>query len=116
MMGLLLNPASLGERRRDFGPSIGHARADIGSPNDQNRQPSHPAIADGRKRPRALFLPLADWCPYCQAQMMDLNTPSRRIERRGYRMPGFRMTARKPSGRSSTAARSVTRCCQIPGP
>jgi len=35
------------------------------------------------------FFRSADWCPYCQAQTIDLNTTVAALERRGYRMAGI---------------------------
>ena len=35
------------------------------------------------------FFRSADWCPYCQAQLMDLNTGVADIQNRGYRLAGI---------------------------
>jgi peroxiredoxin len=43
----------------------------------------------GEKGLVLLFIRSADWCPYCQAQLIDLNTAVAGIERRGYRIAGI---------------------------
>jgi peroxiredoxin len=40
----------------------------------------------GQKGLVLFFFRSADWCPHCQAQMMDLNTAVTDLEERGYRM------------------------------
>jgi peroxiredoxin len=43
----------------------------------------------GEKGLVLFFFRSADWCPYCQAQMMDLNTAVAAVERRGYKIAGI---------------------------
>ena len=35
------------------------------------------------------FFRSADWCPYCQAQLIDVNGGVAEIEKRGYRVAGL---------------------------
>ena len=35
------------------------------------------------------FFRSADWCPYCQAQLIDVNGGIAEIEKRGYRVAGL---------------------------
>jgi peroxiredoxin len=73
----------------DLGPAINAKAPDIGTPRDQTGQPRALPSLMGEKGLVLLFFRSADWCPYCQAQMMDLNTAVAGIERRGYRMAGI---------------------------
>ena len=43
----------------------------------------------GEKGLVLFFFRSADWCPFCQAQLMDLNTAVAAIERRGYKLAGI---------------------------
>jgi hypothetical protein len=45
------------------------------------RQAAQPRLTDGREGARAVLLPLGRLVPYCQAQMMDLNTVAADVER-----------------------------------
>lgn len=74
---------------QELGPPIGAKVPDIGTPPDQTgTQRSFSSLA-GEKGLVLFFFRSADWCPYCQAQMMDLNTAVAAIERRGYRIAGI---------------------------
>jgi len=73
----------------ELGPPIGAKVPDIGTPSDQTgAQRSLPSLM-GEKGLVLFFFRSADWCPFCQAQMMDLNTAVAAIERRGYKMAGI---------------------------
>jgi peroxiredoxin len=73
----------------DLGPAINAKAPDIGAPPDQTGAPRALASLMGEKGMVLFFFRSADWCPYCQAQMMDLNTAVAGIERRGYKMAGI---------------------------
>ena len=72
-----------------LGPSIGGKVPDIGAPPDQTGTQRPLASLMGEKGLVLFFFRSADWCPFCQAQMMDLNTGVAAIERRGYKMAGI---------------------------
>lgn len=73
----------------DLGPAINAKAPDIGTPPDQTGAPRALSSLMGEKGMVLFFFRSADWCPYCQAQMMDLNTAVAGIERRGYKMAGI---------------------------
>ena len=73
----------------ELGPAINAKAPDIGMPADQTGKPRALASLMGDKGMVLFFFRSADWCPYCQAQMMDLNTAVAGIERRGYKMAGI---------------------------
>lgn len=73
----------------DLGPAINAKAPDIGTPPDQTGTPRALASLMGEKGMVLFFFRSADWCPFCQAQMMDLNTAVAGIERRGYKMAGI---------------------------
>jgi peroxiredoxin len=43
----------------------------------------------GRNGLVLFFFRSADWCPYCQAQLIDVNGGVAEIEKRGYRVAGL---------------------------
>ncbi|HMI97913.1 MAG TPA: peroxiredoxin family protein [Micropepsaceae bacterium] len=73
----------------DLGPAINAKAPDIGTPPDQTGTPRALPSLMGEKGMVLFFFRSADWCPFCQAQMMDLNTAIAGIERRGYKMAGI---------------------------
>ena len=73
-------------RAQELGPPVGAKVPDIGTPSDQTGARRSFASLAGEKGLVLFFVRSADWCPYCQAQMMDLNTAVAAIERRGYKM------------------------------
>src|SRR6185503_13262061 len=73
----------------DLGPAVNAKAPDIGTPRDQTGQSRALSSLMGEKGLVLFFFRSADWCPYCQAQMMDLNTAVAGIERRGYKMAGI---------------------------
>jgi peroxiredoxin len=73
----------------DLGPPVGAKVPDIGTPADQTGVPRTLSSLMGDKGLVLFFFRSADWCPFCQAQMMDLNTAVAAIERRGYRLAGI---------------------------
>jgi peroxiredoxin len=90
LLGILIQ-AGQGWANPDFdlGPAINAKAPDIGTPPDQTGTPRALASLMGEKGMVLFFFRSADWCPFCQAQMMDLNTAVAGIERRGYKMAGI---------------------------
>jgi peroxiredoxin len=80
---------SIPARAQEFGPRIGAKVPEIGTPSDQTGTQRSLSSIMGDKGLVLFFFRSADWCPYCQAQMMDLNTANAAIERRGYKMAGI---------------------------
>jgi peroxiredoxin len=73
----------------DLGPAANTRAPTIGTPPDQTGTPRSMQSLMGEKGLVLFFFRSADWCPYCQAQMMDLNTGVASIERRGYHLAGI---------------------------
>jgi peroxiredoxin len=72
--------------QQDLGPPIGAKAPDIGTLSDQKGTSRSLSSLMGDNGLVLFFVRSADWCPYCQAQMIDLNGSLDAIERRGYRM------------------------------
>ena len=89
VLWLITGPSASAAAVEDLGPAIGARAPDIGSPPDQTGAPRTLQSLMGQNGLVLFFFRSADWCPYCQAQMMDLNTAVAAIERRGYRMAGI---------------------------
>ena len=70
----------------DLGPAVGITAPDIGKPLDQASMPHTLAGLAGKNGTVLLFFRSADWCPYCQRQLMDLNEGLADIEKRGYKL------------------------------
>ena len=73
----------------DLGPPTDTKAPTIGTPLDQTGKPRSLASLMGDRGLVLFFFRSADWCPFCQAQMMDLNTGVAEIERQGYRLAGI---------------------------
>jgi peroxiredoxin len=80
--GVLSAPASAEE----VGPPVGTMAPDIGTRLDQAGKPRTLADVMGRNGLVLMFFRSADWCPYCQAQLIDVNGGVAEIEKRGYRI------------------------------
>ena len=83
----LLGP--LANSAEDLGPAIGTTAPDIGTRLDQLGKPHRLPDLMGRNGLVLFFFRSADWCPYCQAQLIDVNGGVAEIEKRGYRMAGL---------------------------
>ncbi len=68
----------------DLGPPVGVAAPDIGTRLDQTGKPRTLADVTGKNGLVLMFFRSADWCPYCQAQLIDVNGGAAEIEKRGY--------------------------------
>ena len=70
----------------DLGPPIATKAPDIGSPLDQNSKPRALSDLMGKNGLVLMFFRSADWCPFCQVQLIDMNSGIAEIEKRGYRV------------------------------
>jgi peroxiredoxin len=73
----------------DLGPATGTKAPDIGTPLDQSGKPRSFASLMGDKGMVFFFFRSAAWCPYCQAQLMELNPGVTDMEKRGYHLVGL---------------------------
>src|SRR5207237_8953310 len=73
----------------DLGPPVNAKAPDIGSPRDFTGWPRTLVSLMGEKGLVLFFFRSADWCPFCQAQLMDLNTAFKDMEIRGYKLAGI---------------------------
>jgi peroxiredoxin len=70
----------------DLGPPVGIKAPDIGTRPDQTGKPRMLPDLMGKQGLVLMFFRSADWCPYCQAQLIDVNGGVAEIEKRGYRV------------------------------
>jgi peroxiredoxin len=80
--GFLANAASV----EDLGPPVGVKAPDIGTRPDQTGKPRTLPDLMGKNGLVLMFFRSADWCPYCQAQLIEVNSGVAEIEKRGYRV------------------------------
>ena len=73
----------------DLGPAVGTKAPDIGTRLDQSGKPHQLSDLMGRNGLVLFFYRSADWCPFCQAQLVEINTGVAEIEKRGYRVAGL---------------------------
>lgn len=73
----------------DLGPPTGTRLPDIGAPLDQTGKARNLPSLMGEKGVVLFFFRSAAWCPYCQAQLIELNTGVADMEKRGYRLVGL---------------------------
>jgi peroxiredoxin len=73
----------------DLGPPVGVAAPSIGTPPDQTGKSRALADLMGDKGLVLMFFRSAQWCPYCQAQLLDMNAGAADIAKRGYRVAGL---------------------------
>jgi peroxiredoxin len=85
----LLIASSLASFAGDLGPAVGTTAPDIGVRLDQLGKPHHLSDLMGQNGLVLFFFRSADWCPYCQAQLIDINSGVAEIEKRGYRVAGL---------------------------
>ncbi len=67
----------------DFGPAIGES-IDFGTLKDQTGAGRDLASITGENGLVLMFVRSADWCPFCQAQMIEINGSLAELESRGY--------------------------------
>src|SRR5690349_24958353 len=85
---LILFGASTGFAE-DLGPAIGTKAPDIGTRLDQSSKPHELSDLMGQNGLVLFFYRSADWCPFCQAQLVEINTGVAEIEKRGYPVAGL---------------------------
>jgi peroxiredoxin len=73
----------------DLGPPTGTKAPIIGTPLDETGKPRSLESLMGDKGLVLFFFRSAAWCPYCQAQLIDLNSGVADIEKRGYHLAGI---------------------------
>jgi len=73
----------------DLGPATGVPAPSIGTPQDQTGAPRALQSLMGEKGLVLFFFRSAAWCPYCQAQLIDLNSGVADLAKRGYRLAGI---------------------------
>jgi peroxiredoxin len=88
LLSLMLVPG-ISAWAEDLGPAVGTTAPDIGTRLDQTGKPHQLADLMGRNGLVLFFFRSADWCPYCQAQLIDINGGAAEIEKRGYHIAGL---------------------------
>jgi len=73
----------------DLGPAVGSKVPAIGMPQDETGTPRSLESVAGEKGTVLFFFRSAAWCPYCQLQLMDLNSGVAELAKRGYRLAGI---------------------------
>ena len=73
----------------DLGPAVGTMAPDIGTRLDQTGKPHQLNDLIGQNGLVLFFFRSAAWCPFCQAQLIDINGGAAEIEKRGYRIAGL---------------------------
>jgi len=71
-----------------FGPKVGTRAPDVGVLADQAGRMHAVRDLAGPKGVVLMFFRSAEWCPFCQAQLIAMNGGAAEIERRGYRIVG----------------------------
>lgn len=70
----------------ELGPATGAMAPSIGTPLDETGKPRALGSLMGDKGLVLVFFRSASWCPYCQAQLIDLNSGVAEMAKRGYRI------------------------------
>lgn len=73
----------------DLGPAIGSTAPDIGTPADSTGTPRPLQSLMGKEGLVLFFYRSAAWCPYCQLQLMNLNSGAADMASRGYGLAGI---------------------------
>ncbi len=71
-----------------FGPKVGTRAPDVGALADQAGKVRPLRDLAGPKGVVLMFFRSAEWCPFCQAQLIAMNGGAAEIERRGYKLVG----------------------------
>ncbi len=82
-------PLSVSASAEDLGPPVGTVAPDIGTRLDQSGRPHRLTDLMGKNGLVLFFFRSADWCPYCQAQLIDINGGVADVEKRGYHVAGL---------------------------
>lgn len=99
----------------DLGPAVGSRMADIGTPLHEWGKPRTLDSLMDEKRVVFFFRSVA-WCPFCQAQLIELNGGVEPMAKRGFRLAGLSYDAPDVLEAFATKRGSTTRCCPIPAP
>jgi peroxiredoxin len=86
---LIARPVAVTAFADDLGPPVGTKAPDIGTPLDQTGHPRTLADLTGRNGLVLLFFRSADWCPFCKAQLIDINGGVAEIKKRDYNVAGL---------------------------
>jgi len=89
LIALGLTTPSLANPDFALGPATGVTAPSIGTPKDQTGAPRSLQSLAGEKGLVLFFFRSAVWCPYCQAQLIDLNSGVAELTKRGYRLAGI---------------------------
>jgi peroxiredoxin len=89
VLALLVLLGPLARSAEELGPTVGTTAPDIGTRLDQLGKPHRLPDLMGRNGLVLFFFRSADWCPYCQAQLIDVNGGIAEIEKRGYHVAGL---------------------------
>jgi peroxiredoxin len=89
LLVLVVAPLAALAGPEDLGPAVGTTAPDIGTRPDQAGKPHQLPDLMGRNGLVLFFFRSADWCPYCQAQLIDINSGVAEIEKRGYHLAGL---------------------------
>lgn len=73
----------------DLGPAVGSKVPTIGMPQDETGKPRSLESLAGEEGTVLFFFRSAAWCPYCQLQLMDLNSGVAELAKRGYGLAGI---------------------------
>jgi peroxiredoxin len=86
---LIAAPVAVTAFADDLGPAVGTKTPDIGTPLDQTGHPRTLADLTGSNGLVLFFFRSADWCPFCKAQLSDINGGVAEIKKRGYTVAGL---------------------------
>ena len=86
---LIAAPVAVTAFADDLGPPVGTKAPDIGTPLDQTGHPRTLADLTGSNGLVLFFFRSADWCPFCKAQLIDINGGVAEIKKRGYTVAGL---------------------------
>ncbi len=73
----------------DLGPAVGTTAPDIGTPVDSAGAPRPLQSLMGKQGLVLFFYRSAAWCPFCQLQLINLNSGAAEIAARGYGLAGI---------------------------
>ena len=86
---LIAAPVAVTAFADDLGPAVGTKTPDIGTLLDQTGHPRTLADLTGSNGLVLFFFRSADWCPFCKAQLIDINGGVAEIKKRGYTVAGL---------------------------
>ena len=86
LVAIVAASVTSGMSANELGPAVGTKAPDIGKRLDQDGKSRTFADLAGRNGLVLMFNRSTGWCPFCQAQMIELNGGNAEIEKRGYRV------------------------------